>query len=176
MLQRGNNSYNIPSNKRYQPPPFRAENLEILYSSRALHREDKVEHELQPFLQRLRLHIDIQTSPKCSFFYSALRIAFCFRSRRLINTRPAHSAVNHPQAAQKRAGWLTGTHSPGEFENNSINCYHISSVGVGGGGNAACFLYWKLQIISPFFSRSVASLASYPHHSRTEIYQSYIEI
>lgn len=106
------------------------------------------------------------------FFYSALRIAFCFRSHRLINTRPAHSAVNHPQAAQKRAGWLTGTHSPGEFENNSINCYHISTVGVGGGENAACFLYWKLQIISPFFSRSVASLASYPHHSSTEIYQS----
>lgn len=58
MLQRGNNSYTIPSNKRYQPP-LHAEDLEILSSTSALGREDKVEHELQPFLQRKRLHIDI---------------------------------------------------------------------------------------------------------------------
>lgn len=106
MLQRGNNSYSIPSNKRYQPPPFHAENLENLYSSRALHREDKVEHELQPFLQRLRLHIDIQTSPKCSFFLFSIKNSLLF-SVSQINQHKASSQRCESSPGCTKEGWLT---------------------------------------------------------------------
>lgn len=126
MLQRGNNSYTIPSNKRYQPP-LHAEDLEILSSTSALGREDKVEHELQPFLQRKRLHIDIWTPLKFPFFHSALRIAFCFGSGRLITALWIIPRLHKGGLTD----WLVQT-PPESFENNSINCWHISSVGLGG--------------------------------------------
>lgn len=116
---------------------------------------------VEPRVQRKRQNINLKFSFRvwdCTliyknlkgFFYSTSNNSLLFSVTQINQHKEWLAALwIIPSTTQKAAEWLVHT-PPDNFENNSINCCQISSVGK----NVACLLYWKFWIISPFLPSS----------------------